>query len=554
MVYSQHYSTKATPQRRQAPNRPDQVQNNAGGFVWEVDKWTRLARFLILGSEGGSYYVGEKDLTIRNANSVRDCLKEDGALVVKMATAVSEGGRAPSNDPALFVLAMACSPDFADLKTRKAALEALPKIARFSTHMYHFAAEVDGMRGWGRGLREAVAKWYTDKDADHLAYQAVKYQQRDNWSHRDLLRLSHPVPPTREHDRLFEWITQGKLRKKTPELVHAFEAAKHATEGELVGLIEKYNLPWEAVPTGMRKSKFVWGALLMRMPMTAMIRNLATMTRVGLLKPMSAATRLVTARLTDKEFVQKKPPVHPLAFLVALKTYQQGHGIRGDNVWDPVREIVDALDEAFYLSFGNVQPTGKRLMLALDVSGSMDAPVAGSEVINCREGAAAVAMITAAVEPNYVMTAFHAHGPNAFKSGESAWGHYTRGYGQEPHANGISLLNISPRQRMDDVLGDLYHEDFGATDCALPMLWAAQQGVEIDAFIIYTDNETWAGKIHPHQALNQYRNKSGIPAKLVSVAMTAGGFSVADPDDSGQMDVLGFDPATPNVIANFIGE
>ena len=68
---------------------------------------------------------------------------------------------------------------------------------------------------------------------------------------------------------------------------------------------------------------------------------------------------------------------------------------------------------------------------------------------------------------------------------------------------------------------------------------------------VYTDSETWAGKIHPKQALDQYRQKMGIPAKVVVVGMTATEFSIADPNDAGMMDVVGFDTAAPNLIRDF---
>lgn len=74
-----------------------------------------------------------------------------------------------------------------------------------------------------------------------------------------------------------------------------------------------------------------------------------------------------------------------------------------------------------------------------------------------------------------------------------------------------------------------------------------------DAFVVYTDSETWAGEIHPAQALRKYRERTGIAAKLVVVAMTSNGFSIADPDDAGMLDVVGFAPATPQVISDFIG-
>ena len=113
-------------------------------------------------------------------------------------------------------------------------------------------------------------------------------------------------------------------------------------------------------------------------------------------------------------------------------------------------------------------------------------------------------------------------------------------------------IAISPGQRLDDVVRATNDLPFGATDCAKPMVWALENGVSADAFVIYTDNETWFGKIHPAQALQEYRRKTGIPAKLVVVAMTSTGFSIADPNDAGMLDVVGFDAAAPQVISDFI--
>ena len=92
---------------------------------------------------------------------------------------------------------------------------------------------------------------------------------------------------------------------------------------------------------------------------------------------------------------------------------------------------------------------------------------------------------------------------------------------------------------------------FGGTDCALPMLYALEAGLEIDTFVIYTDNETWSGSIHPHEALRRYREKTGITARLVVVGMTSTGFSIADSADAGMLDVAGFDAAVPTVISDF---
>ncbi|HRC57863.1 MAG TPA: hypothetical protein PKU97_18175, partial [Kofleriaceae bacterium] len=117
--------------------------------------------------------------------------------------------------------------------------------------------------------------------------------------------------------------------------------------------------------------------------------------------------------------------------------------------------------------------------------------------------------------------------------------------------SGISQLAISPRQRLDNVVKEVSRLPMGGTDCALPMIWAQEHKVDIDTFVVYTDSETWAGSVHPAQALRAYREARGIPAKLVVVGMTSSGFTIADPKDAGMMDVVGFDTATPPVISDF---
>ena len=113
-------------------------------------------------------------------------------------------------------------------------------------------------------------------------------------------------------------------------------------------------------------------------------------------------------------------------------------------------------------------------------------------------------------------------------------------------------LRISPRQRLDDVIKTVSGLPFSATDCALPMVYALENRIPVDAFVVYTDSETWHGEIHPAQALQEYRQKTGIAAKLIVVGMASNGFSIADPRDGGMLDVVGFDTAVPNIMADFI--
>lgn len=529
------YSTRKTPQNEPIPGT---VANSAGGYSFAVDEWTQLDRFLVLGTEGGTYYINQKELTRENAKTVEKCIALDGPRVVSRIVEISEGGRAAKNDPAIFALALCFA--MGDTYTKRMASEALPKVCRIGTHLFHFAQYVQNMRGWGRSLKRTIANWYDNSQRD-LGYQLVKYQQRDGWSHADLIKLSHP----KAHGELYDWVLRGKPGHETapaPDhrtiqgFMHLQQNPDGLTTEEVAATIREYHLPREAVPTGFLTDKTVWAALLETdMGYEALIRNLGNMGKVGLLVSLSDASRTIVARLSDGEAL-RKARLHPIKILSALRTYGGGKGYRGSGEWPVVSQVADALDGAFYESFKSVEPTGKRTMLALDVSGSMGAALMNMPYLNCREGSAAMALVTANVEPNHMFTCF------------------ASGKGKSMHSGyGVALkeLNISPRQRLDDVVKSISGIPFGGTDCALPMLGALEKGLDIDTFIIYTDSETWAGNVHPVQALREYREKRGIAAKLVVVGMTSNGFSIADPTDSGMLDVVGFDTETPEVIANF---
>jgi len=183
------------------------------------------------------------------------------------------------------------------------------------------------------------------------------------------------------------------------------------------------------------------------------------------------------------------------------------------------------------------------MLLALDVSGSMTyGEVAGSPGLTPRDASAALALVTAATEQQVEIVGFFAGRGGYRKAGRALH----RGY-----VDGLTPLAVSPRQRLDDVVKTVSDLPFGGTDCALPMLYARVLQREIDTFVLFTDSETWAGDVHPVQALRDYRSASGIDARLVVVGMVSNGFSIADPGDPGMLDVVGFDTATPQLISDF---
>jgi len=535
-TYTKNFNMKRTPQNQWSPGT---VENNAGGYVFQIDKWSQLDRFLILGSEGGTYYVNDKTLTIENAKNVLACIKADGIRVVNKIIEVSVEGRAPSNDPALFALALVTA--YGDGPAKTYAFQSLSKIARIGTHLFHFAQFRKLVAGWGSGMKRAVGRWYQEKDIDDLGYQLIKYRQRDGWTHKDLIRLAHPQPLDEKQNALFAWIAKDIESPALPRIVDGFLHAQAANDIKtVVKLINEYGLPREAIPTQYLNSSEVWEALLYSgkygMPIGALVRNLNKMTAVGLLQPIGEATNYVTEKLLNDTAVLHSK-IHPLQVITALYAYQTGGqqrkatwgprgGIKSKFTWKPVQHIVDALEDTFNISFGSVEPTGKRTLLALDISASMDWSFINNTCITACEASAAMAMVTARVEA----------------PGSYMFGGFSRNF---------LPLNISPKQSMGEVLKTIKNLPHGGTDCALPMIKALKNKWEVDTFVVFTDSETWAGTVKPHQALKEYRNKMGTPAKLIVVGMTASKFSIADPNDKGMLDVVGFSTATPNVISDF---
>jgi len=518
-----------TPVTQAIPGRTaEMAANNGGGFSFKLDNWSKLDRFLIIGTEGGTFYANAQTLNANSLTVAKQLILENGNRVVDRCVEISQAARSRNNDYALLVMAMILTHGNNDVK--RYASSSLPLVARTGTHLMHFVQFANNLRGWGKQLKWAVQNWYSTKTPDQIAYQAIKYQQRDGWSQRDILRLSHPKAAEDDQIRnsVYKYIVKGAEGmvegEMVPPVIIAFEQAKTADEKTLIKLILDNRLSHEMIPNEMKNRPAVWEALYQHMNTTALIRNLNKMTAIGLIKPFSTMSKDVIARLNDVTIL-RKDRIHPLQVLIAQKQYAKGQGDKGSLVWTPDNSLVAGLESSFYQSFQAVTPSGKNLMLAVDVSRSMNAACNGAAMISCREAAVVMALVTAKVEKNSAIFGFD----HQFRD-----------------------LGITSTDNMASAMAKAYSPNFGATNCSLPMQFALEQKWDIDCFSVYTDNEINQSANHPSQALTNYRNKMNKPqAKLISCGMTVNGFTIADPKDAGMLDCVGFDSNTPQFISAF---
>jgi 60 kDa SS-A/Ro ribonucleoprotein len=221
----------------------------------------------------------------------------------------------------------------------------------------------------------------------------------------------------------------------------------------------------------------------------------------------------------------ERAKLHPFNVLVAYNMYKNGgEGGLGKLRWTANSQITHALDKLFYDSFGYIEPANKRYYVGVDVSGSMRSPIPAASSITCSMGAAAMAMTLVRTEQMSHVMAFN---------------------------NGIQPINIGPQSTLAEVHRQVDGINWGGTDCSLPMHDALQKKIPADVFVVITDNETNPGFRHPAKMLREYRQKMGIDARLIVIAMTAGRFTIADPDDKGMLDMTGFDSAGPRIIRDF---
>jgi 60 kDa SS-A/Ro ribonucleoprotein len=170
-------------------------------------------------------------------------------------------------------------------------------------------------------------------------------------------------------------------------------------------------------------------------------------------------------------------------------------------------------------------------MLGLDVSPSMGSTWGRTELaalgLDAKTIAAAMAMVTLRTEK---------------------YNSFIKGYCHQ-----LVDLGIIANMSLEQVKRKLENRNWGSTDCSAPMVWALKEQVPVDVFITYTDNDTNSGR-HPMATLKEYRDKMGIPAKMIVCGTEPHKFSIADPDDPGCLDICGFDSSTPKVISEFSKE
>ncbi|XP_048769596.1 RNA-binding protein RO60-like [Ostrea edulis] len=414
MDTGEFYGVQAEPRDMDSQSikiSPFQVPNKAGGYVYKTTLESQLCSFICTGSPNHNYRAGNCELTLEDVPFVIQLIQDgSGKTVVDILIRFSTTSRAFKQDPLIFILAICCRSN--DKATKNAAYSALPSICRIPTQLFRFlnfckmiSSHQSRSKGWGRAHRKAICDWYrsygaTEHKLKLLALHITKYSKRYGWKHKDVIRLSHLK--VNDEDPALKYLVivavKGKQfadstnfmqnlqqqdnyetshLKQIVDLLTAIETAKTTKDvTQMIRLILQHRLVREHVPACFLNDRNVWLALARHMPMIALIRNLGKMSKLELFQleapsgERSFEEHLALEKLKNKELISKDK-IHPFTYMLAINQYKKGENGSKTLQWPVFPQICAGLEEGLYFSFQNIRPTGKRFLVAIDISKSM---------------------------------------------------------------------------------------------------------------------------------------------------------------------------------------
>lgn len=512
---------QSVPQTTPIPGK-SMIRNDAGGFVFETPWNLLLDRILIFGSSAQTYYVDSRTAYADAEVQMRQIFHAHGLEALARIREIREQNLSPKLDALFHWTALATHKDF-PLEVRYDAWATFHSICKTASHMFSFVNAMVHFHGWNRSSRRNIGEWYTEKELEQLAFQMTKYRVREGYSHRRVLKMAHPTPPTQGHSNLFAWAV-GNTEDMGEGLsaiatIQNFERAQRADKAELITMIEEMgrNFPQEWVPKELSGKPDVVQALLPNMPAVALFRNLGRLSKAG------APPGLMVQALNDTvnpELFQSKYGVHPFQVLLAYLTYQSGRGTR--SAWEPSSPVLATMAKAMNMAYSVVEPSNKRLLIAVDTSGSM--------------GGHYGYVPTSPLTPIVSAMALAWHLFRAFPNSELV--------GVDTNLRQFALHSESG---LDAFLG--MSTPGGGTNLGLPYTYALKKG-DHDGTIMVSDMETWAGTRHVVQIMENL-NRSKPDMKHVMVSLTGRTGSLTENDNPNLMEVVGLDSSAVRVVDNF---
>ncbi|TGZ53913.1 RNA-binding protein RO60 [Temnothorax longispinosus] len=543
------------------------------------DPESRLLRYLYVGKDYPNYQPGywfaHHYFIVRNVIAIEELAedREKELVPIQLIKQAFASNLVTHPEALVFALAVCCRQNKSE-RLRQAAYENVGEICKSTPDFILFVKFVSKLcrekelnyitQGWGHGLRKAVNNWYLSKQPMDFIKCVTKYRSRYGWKHKDIVKMAHPLGNTPEKEVILKYVIYGLEKTKTEmkskssekkeiqELLKYMEHVenfKHCEdELEAASMLETNHFSLDHVPGHLLKSKEVWTALLMSMDVDVLLNNLQRIHNLGCLTADSAdpsdrtkiAIEGVTKRLTDSDCVEASK-VHPALVFITLKNYKNsGKALTYEKrkvrmlaerkkspEYDPNVEVINALNEAFRLSFKNIQPTKFRHLVTISTNKSMEIRTWQNGNMTGIETAALIALILLRSEENVTIATFTNDG------------------------DGISPVNVRNTDSFEHILATLTTSPIGSTNTSKPILWATNKSKPYDVFINIID-QIFQRHDESQEKLIAYKEHMKLPdTKLITCALCSSTPYCKEPYDRHVLTINGFDATVPNVIQAF---
>jgi 60 kDa SS-A/Ro ribonucleoprotein len=482
------------------------ARNEEGAPAYARSPEQALALFAATGCLNGTFYAsGETQL----GTVLALCARVSPDFVARTAVYARQVGYM-KDMPALLL---------ATLASRDAALlaRAFPHVVDNARMLRNFVQVIrsgrTGRKSLGTLPKRLLREWIDRASAEQIVQAAVGTSP----SLADVIRMVHPKPIDATREALYAWIIGRPFDENVlPPKVSAYEAFKRDPRGALP------QVPFQYL-TSLPRDAEHWKTLARTVSWQTLRMSLNTFARNGVFKDAEMVAA-VAARLRAQSEIERAR-VFPYQLLAAC---QAGAKLP--------REILLALQDAMEIATRNVPSIDGRVVVGVDVSGSMGSPITGyrkgsTSSMRCVDVAALIAACLQRANPTARVL---------------------------PFDTGVRRVALNPRDSVMTQAARLSALFGGGTNVSAPLAKLNGERAQVDLVVLVSDNESWfdaRGGGGPTEAMRQWSQlKARCPnAKLVCIdlqpVMTS---QLVERDDI--VHVGGFSDAVFDLLAVYAAE
>ncbi|XP_063984240.1 RNA-binding protein Ro60-like [Diachasmimorpha longicaudata] len=534
---------------------------------------SRFTRYLFVGKEYPVYHSGTwtnpTNFTLDKLPSLEDlsCSPATALLPLNKIKSALSSGLIHQPENLMFALAASARQQKSE-SLRRAAYEYLSQHCKSPEHFLLFVSFASKLskqqsiprHGYGHGWRTAVNEWYLSQGSKTLAECVTRLKSRYGWSHKDIIKLSHPVTKgcTPDVQAVIKYIVFGLEKAKLEfenesrarEVLELMERVEDFRQCEdpvrAAGLIRLHHYTLDHVNPDLMKFPDVWEALVETMDLASIVQNLQRIQNAGLLATGSQIAEKIIAALMDKDQVLKSK-ISPSVLLLAVKTYENPDGVpmpvkrrigrknklKHKRIPRPDMRIIDAMYLALNMSFSNVQPTGLKYLIIVSTGGWRKPQGCQGAVVEASgpwvvEAACVLALGLLRADDKVTVSTFTGtEGLNA------------------------RSVHLDKNATFVEAVEKIKARSTGPPNIGKPMLWAAHHRRKYDVFINVVDKMRekydFTGR-----AMDLYKKKMNLPTtRLINWVVGSTSTYMEGRNVSDVLTVCGFDVHVPRIIEAF---